>query len=191
MPENVWFPLWVSIVKYHGNLQVLQCLITRLKSYAVIQVHRLKWVKNEGSQSRSYLTETDCCGLASGVPQWRILNILYWNEHGLSSGWDFRIFPNQFCKLRSRQLCTGSMYSTCTWPEAIGCLTVFYQRCTLLVWLYSINRKQRWLLALKIDWLINWLLEVQQTITIISGLNEKQDKTYIHYTQYFKLISKS
>ena len=35
-----------------------------------------------------------------------------------------------------------------------------------------------------IDWLINWFLQVQQTITIISGLTAKQDKIYIHYTQY-------
>ena len=33
--------------------------------------------------------------------------------------------------------------------------------------------------------------KVQQTITMISGPTEKQDKTYIHCTQYFKLISKS
>jgi hypothetical protein len=54
-----------------------------------------------------------------------------------------------------------------------------------LLWISDRNDKCRW------DWLINWLLKVQLTITIISGLTEKQDKTYIHYTQYFKLISKS
>ena len=34
----------------------------------------------------------------------------------------------------------------------------------------------------------HWLLQVQLTIKIISGLIEKQDKTYIHYSKWYTIF---